>query len=206
MACVVGGGTIHGVMKATQGGSTPQVYVGTPTNALLGAYQMTVSLGPIGCAVIDISVNNGDYRLSSTLAPFKFQWADVATVSNSGTVSTDIVTITGTWAKISVGEDCVVPVWDNSASSWKDVYAAGLTTADKFATIDVDAASDGDALGVETCTAVTTTTNSDVRTVITFTTVDYFLCGPDVAKPMLLISGCAGSAINDLSGGSLAGP
>ena len=165
------------------------------------------SLGgdPIAAAVIDISINGGNYTLSSTAAPFKYQWCDTKSI----TITTQSILqgrIATSLNSTSVTENTVLPVWDDSQSSWKDVYGTGITAlADKCATFDPPG-SDGDAYSVATIDSITTQTTSTKTSRVLLTTADYFLCGIISTKPMILIAGCEGSAASDQTGGVLSGP
>jgi len=164
----------------------------------------------IAGAVIDISAENGDYGQSAAVAPFKFQWCDVSTVTTK-TASISTLNVETSVSKIAVANDTVLPVFDHSSDNWMDVRADELIAsinADSVATLRVDQTpSNGDAFTVTQISAVGTPSSESVTyTEVTTTTADYYLAGTTSSKPFILLAGCEGSATNDATGGSLGGP
>ena len=202
MACGVSG--VIGVMEDNVSGGLNYSYHRDDGNTLWANIAVH---DPIACCVIDISVNNGDYTKSASNSPFKFQWADVSTKSTTTALATTYQ-INTALQSITVAEDTVVPVFDQSQNRWEDVYAKNLASspADVLAVMEMDSSSDGDACGVAAISSITSQAVSDKRTIVTVATADYILVGITNAKPAILVSGCQGSAVNDATGGALGGP
>ena len=204
MACGVSG--VIGVMDDNVSGGSVYCYHRDNGNTLVA--NLSVYSGGIACCVVDISVNNGNYLASSAAAPFKFQWSDVATKSTTTALATTYQ-INTSLQSITLAEDTVVPCYDTSPNErWHDQYAKDLSAspADVLAVMEMDSSGDGDACGVADVASITTQAVSDKRTIVTFTTTDYFLVGITNSKPAIVVSGCVGSAVNDATGGVIGGP
>tara|TARA_Y100000310_G_scaffold329754_1_gene400185 strand:+ start:62 stop:745 length:684 start_codon:yes stop_codon:yes gene_type:complete len=197
-----------GLLEHLTGGTT-DIYVWEGDSST-GQVKDLAAADVIAGAVLNIAANNGDYRQSNAITPFKFQWCDVSTaVSKAGSISCLNIETANT--KIAVANDTVIPVYDHSSDLWLDVRADGLAagvSADRVATCRVDTSpSDGDALDVAVLTVVGAPGSESVTyTEVTTATADYYLAGTTSSKPFMLLAGCEGSATNDATGGSLGGP
>jgi len=204
MACAVPGGTVVGIVEDISSGVTTNVYEQTTGIKIITNVAVHDSLA---CMVINIAANNGNYTFSSSVAPFKFQWADVSTkVTTTASIPSYLINIT-TIQTIAVSSESVIPVYDDSASRWVDLFAKYVTDSDLLATREMDSSSDGElAAPAAVGSVVSISSTAQKRTIVTVATADYILCGKTLSKPAILVAGCQGSAVNDATSGVLVGP
>jgi len=203
MTCGASGDT--GIMEFLADGSTEQQIYTRDDGALMDidATEDGTSAGARDeCygQCIDVSANDGDYRVDSGDPPFTTEFATFSWRNTTKSITGYTATTSGQYAHMA--DDSRIPAYVNSASQWKDTIMTTLSAMNMsvLATMKfTDQTVSSMALSSVTQGSATSKTFYAFETEVH----DYITIATTTSKPGIIVCICEGSATLDQSGGSL---